>query len=75
MKSNLDKPGRNQKKSNIVVTIGNEGFDRINIKPYLTIRDCLSLHAKTYDPLGLILPTNTPINKRLSIVNGIEIFH
>ena len=39
------------------MTIGNEGLDRINIKPYLTIRACLSIHAKTYDPLGLILPT------------------
>ena len=28
-----------------------------NPKPYLTLRICLSLHARPHDPLGLILPT------------------
>ena len=28
----------------------------VDIKPALTLRSCLSLHAKTYDPLGLFLP-------------------
>ena len=31
--------------------------DLITIKPHITIRTCLSLHAKTFDPLGLVLPT------------------
>ena len=57
MKSNLAKPGKKRKKTDVVVTIEDNSIDRINIKPYLTIRACLSLHAKTYDPLGLVLPT------------------
>ena len=32
-------------------------IDTIQIKPHLTLRICLSLHAKPYDPLGYILPT------------------
>ena len=29
----------------------------VDIKPKLTLRICLSFHAKTHDPLGLVLPT------------------
>ena len=57
VKSNLEKPGKKQKKSEVSVTINKDSIDRINIKPHLTIRACLSLHAKAYDPLGLVLPT------------------
>ena len=33
------------------------GLKIIQIKPALTLRIGLSLHAKAYDPLGLVLPT------------------
>ena len=58
MKSNLAKPGKKHRKTDVVIVVlKEESIESIMIKPYLTIRACLSLHAKTYDPLGLILPT------------------
>ena len=54
VKPNFEKPGKKQKKSDIIVTVS---FDRIQVKPHLTLRICLSLHAKAYDPLGFVLPT------------------
>ena len=35
----------------------NDKGHSIQIKPHLTLRVCLSLHAKAHDPLGLVLPT------------------
>ena len=53
------KPGLTDKEKRL---IDQESIDRSNIlspsvKPVLTLRICLSFHAKTYDPLGLVLPT------------------
>ena len=58
IKSNLEKPGKKSKKSDIEVNISpNSEFNKIQIKPHLTIPVCLSLHSKPYDPMGFILPT------------------
>ena len=57
VKSNLDKPGKKIKKTDIEVIVTNSDLIRIQVKPHLTIRACLSLHAKPYDPLGFVLPT------------------
>ena len=46
------KPGITEKERDLI------NFDRSKeIKPVLTLRISLSIHAKTYDPLGLVLPT------------------
>ena len=55
VKCSLDKPSKKSKKSDIVFNISASGV--IQIKPHLTLRICLSLHAKAHDPLGLVLPT------------------
>ena len=58
VKSNLIKPSKKPKKSDIYVEI--QELDKghtIQIRPRLTLRVCLSLHAKAHDPLGLVLPT------------------
>ena len=57
VKANLDKPSKKPKKNDITVEVdGIEYLINITIKPHLTLRICLSLHAKAYDPLGLVLP-------------------
>ena len=56
IKPNLLSPGKKQKKPNFQVELL-PTLDGINVKPHLTLRAGLSLHAKSYDPLGLILPT------------------
>ena len=54
MRSDLDKSGKKNKKNDIVVSINKDNpVDLIMIKPHLTIRTCLSLHAKTFDLLVL----------------------
>ena len=37
--------------------ICDEGPDKtVTVKPHMSLRICLSLHARTYDPLGWVLP-------------------
>ena len=55
IKSNLEKPGKKTKKTEIKITVISE-LNKVQVRPQLTIRSCLSLHSKPYDPLGLILP-------------------
>ena len=56
VKANLGKPSKKHKKNDIKVEVIDNSFT-IQIKPHLTLRVCLSLHAKAHDPLGLVLPT------------------
>ena len=56
VKANLGKPSKKHKKNDIKVEVIDESFT-VQIKPHLTLRVCLSLHAKAHDPLGLVLPT------------------
>ena len=56
IKPNLLSPGKKQKKPNFQVEML-PSLNGICVKPHLTLRAGLSLHAKSYDPLGLILPT------------------
>ena len=59
MKSNLAKPVKKHKKTDVVVVVlKKESIESIMIKIISDYQSLsLSLHAKTYDPLGLILPT------------------
>ena len=53
----MDEPGKKTQKSDIEVLISATELNKIQVKPHLTIRVCLSLHSKPYDPMGFILPT------------------
>ena len=58
VKSNLTKPSKKPKKNDVYVEVQNIDTGlTIQVKPCLTLRVCLSLHAKAHDPLGLVLPT------------------
>ena len=57
VKANLQKPGKNVQRGVGNVTVEIDPLSNISIKPHLTLRACLSLHAKPFDPLGLVLPT------------------
>ena len=56
VKSNLDKGSKKRKKDSYSIVLPESDIDRISIKPHLTLRICLSIHAKAYDPHGWILP-------------------
>ena len=55
VKCDLVKPSKKPKKNEIIVSVSAAGL--LEIKPHLSLRICLSLHAKAYDPLGMVLPT------------------
>ena len=57
IKSNLEKPSKRPKKNHVSLIVGENPLDLLQVKPVLTIRACLSFHAKAYDPLGFVLPT------------------
>ena len=45
-------------KNEILVNVSMEGPTKtVSVKPHMSLRICLSLHARPYDPLGWILPT------------------
>ena len=55
IKVDITKPSKKaRKKDNFVVKFGPNNI--VEVKPILSLRAALSIHAKAYDPLGLILP-------------------
>ena len=71
IKADLEKPSKQHKKTDIYVEVvkvdagmniggsdvkKNDSGMSVQVKPHLTLRVCLSLHSKPYDPLGLLLP-------------------
>ena len=57
VKADLMKPGRNAKRGVPAVSVSVNPSSEVIIAPHLTLRACLSLHARPFDPLGLVLPT------------------
>ena len=57
VKADLVKSGRGVKGSKSASLVIIDPSSRVVITPHLTLRVCLSLHARPFDPLGLILPT------------------
>ena len=57
VKAELEKLSKKIKYNAQVMQVLVEGDKLISIKPHLTLRVCISLHAKPFDPLGLVLPT------------------
>ena len=56
IKAELEKPSKKIKHNAKVMQVLVEEGKLITIKPHLTLQVCLSLHAKPFDPLGLVLP-------------------
>ena len=54
VKANLTGCGKRGKS---VVEVTTDKHLYVNVAPHLTIRACLSLHARPFDALGLVLPT------------------
>ena len=57
VKADLMKPGRNTKRGVPAVSVSVDPSSERIIAPHLTLRACLSFHARPFDPLGLVLPT------------------
>ena len=57
IKSNLAAPGKKIKRGTKAVEVTIDEKLYVSIAPHLTLRACLSLHARPFDALGLILPT------------------
>ena len=53
----LSSIGKKRRNSEVCLEICDEGpVKTVTVKPHMSLRICLSLHARTYDPLGLVLP-------------------
>ena len=57
VKADLNKSSKNVRRGALAVQVTIDGFSNVTVAPHLTLRACLSLHSKPYDPLGLVLPT------------------
>lgn len=57
IKGDLFKAGKKPQRGNKVAEIMIDPSYGVSIAPHLTLRLCLSLHSRPFDPLGFILPT------------------
>ena len=57
VKSNLAAPGKKVRRGTKAVEVTIDEKLYVTVAPHLTLRACLSLHARPFDALGLILPT------------------
>ena len=57
VKSNLTKESRKVKRGMKAVNVSIGTDFLVTVAPHLTLRACLSLHARPFDALGLVLPT------------------
>ena len=57
VKADLLSIGKKRGKSDVCLSVCDDGPVKIVVvKPHMSLRICLSLHARTYDPLGWVLP-------------------
>ena len=57
VKADLAKLGKKFKRGTTAVEVLVSPNHDVSIAPHLTLRACLSLHAKPFDALGFVLPT------------------
>ena len=57
VKADLSKSSKKVRRGVPTITVSVDPLSTIDIAPHLTLRACLSLHSKPFDPLGLVLPT------------------
>ena len=57
VKADLGKPGKNTRRGTPEINVIVEPDSHVTVAPKLTLRTCLSLHARPFDALGLVLPT------------------
>ena len=57
IKADLEKSSKNAKRGITKVNVLVDQLSNVVVTPHLTLRACLSLHARPFDPLGLVLPT------------------
>ena len=72
VKADLLKMGKKVKPGKAAACVTVNPTSGVTITPQLTLRICLSLHARPFDPLGLILPTkvigNVLFRKTLQLI-------